>query len=130
MAKKFRYDEFPLALENFNEKKGTYQVSLQYTREFGKLDPVPVKLKFEEIEYALGELKAVQELDSDEQIKLGRQLADRLLPEPVRSRFVGAVQDAGPNQGVRLRLLIRDQALLNIPWEYTYLATGPGPVAR
>ena len=130
MAKKFRYDEFPLALENFNEKKGTYQVSLQYTREFGKLDPVPVKLKFEEIEYALGELKAVQELDSDEQIKLGRQLADRLLPEPVRSRFVGAVQDAGPNQGVRLRLLIRDQALLNIPWEYTYLATGPGPEDR
>lgn len=126
MAKKVKYLEFPLALENFQEERGTYQVALQYTKAFGKLDPVPARLAIDEIAYALGELKSVQELAADEQIRLGRQLADRLLPDPIRSRLIAAVQQAGPDQGIRLRLLIRDQALLNIPWEYTYLPTAPG----
>lgn len=125
MSKKTVYDEFPLALENFNEKRGTYKVSLQYTKEFGKLDPVPVNLNLDQIEYALGELQEVQELDPGEQIALGRQLADRLLPEPVRTRFIDAVRKAGPGKGIRLRLLVRDQSLLNIPWEFTYLPIGP-----
>jgi hypothetical protein len=126
MAPKTVYQEFPLALENFDDETGTYQVSLQYTKEYGAIGPVQVKLNLPEIEYALGELQVVQELDPGEQLELGRRLADRLFPEPMRTRLIEGVQKAGPGIGIRLRLLVRDQTLLNIPWEYTYLRAGPG----
>ncbi len=124
------YTEFPLALDSYNPETGAYQVSLQYSKEFGKLGPVALQLNRPEIEGPLADLDAVQELFKEDQSKFGRQLADRLLPEPIRAKFIEAVQKAGPNQGVRLRLLIRDQELLNIPWEYAYLPTAPGDEDR
>jgi hypothetical protein len=56
-------------------------------------------------------------------------LADCLLPEgPIRDLFSDAYRHAGDDQGIRLRLIIADHALKQLPWEYAiwiYWVTGP-----
>jgi hypothetical protein len=60
--------------------------------------------------------------------ELGKQLARCLLPgEALRQMFLAAYRQAGDKAGVRLRLMIGDHALKQLPWEYTYLNLLDGP---
>src|SRR5208282_3237533 len=53
---------------------------------------------------------------------LGKQLAECLLPTgPIRDLFQDAYRHAGDLGGVRLRLIIADNALKQLPWEYLYV---------
>jgi hypothetical protein len=63
-------------------------------------------------------------------IALGEALADMLLPPTVREMLVRSLEAAGPDQGLRLRLLLDDPPVANLPWEYVYLHRGGGEKTR
>lgn len=63
-------------------------------------------------------------------IALGEALADMLLPPAVREMLVRSMEAVGPEQGLRLRLLLDDPQVANLPWEYVYLQRGGGEKTR
>jgi hypothetical protein len=122
MPKIRKYKDFTLELDNYGKSTGKYQVRMPPTNEWGAPAPVRRSLKLAEIEAPLRDLQA-KDIYVENLIPLGRKLADRLLPAgTIRNSFVTAVKNASLDEGVRLRLLIRDVKLAQIPWEYTYLA--------
>jgi hypothetical protein len=126
MPKIRKYKDFTLELDNYNDSTGDYQVRMPPTEEFGAPAPVMINLNLSEIETPLTDLQA-DDIYVEDLIPLGRKLADRLLPVgTMRNNFVQAVKNASIEEGVRLRLLIRDVKLARIPWEYTYLPLKAG----
>jgi len=63
-------------------------------------------------------------------ITLGEALADLLLPPTVREMFVRSLEAVGPQQGLRLRLVLDDPQVANLPWEYVYLHRTGGEKGR
>jgi hypothetical protein len=51
--------------------------------------------------------------------KMGRQLADVLLPRPVYALLTSSLQTLEPDLILRIRLCL-DSALVDLPWEYLY----------
>jgi hypothetical protein len=60
-------------------------------------------------------------------IALGEALADMLLPPAVRQMLLRSLSAVGPEQGLRLRLVLDDPQAANLPWEYLYLPVVPAP---
>jgi hypothetical protein len=58
---------------------------------------------------------------ADQLQSLGRHLADMLLPPAVRAMLTTSLAATGPGQGLRLRLVLDDLRVANLPWEYLYL---------
>ena len=117
MAKERMYRDFMVELRGFDETTGTYEVALPPTPEYGEPDPVSASLDYDQIETDLGDLEAKQ-IYIEDLIPLGQRLMDRLLPEgPLRQHMVAAIKNAKQDEGVRLRLLIRDARLAQLPWE-------------
>jgi len=115
------YRDFMVELRGFDETTGTYEVALPPTPEYGEPAPVSASLDYDQIETDLGDLEAKQ-IYIEDLIPLGQRLMDRLLPEgPLRQHMVAAIKNAKQDEGVRLRLLIRDARLAQLPWEYCYL---------
>ena len=61
-----------------------------------------------------------RKLDVKDLANLGEQLADFLLPDPVRQLFLNSLSRLQDDEGLRLRLLL-DPSLASIPWEYLYI---------
>ncbi|MCC3473864.1 MULTISPECIES: CHAT domain-containing protein [unclassified Microcoleus] len=61
-----------------------------------------------------------RQLEEKDIVNLGEQLADFLLPDPVRQLFLNSLSRLQPNEGLRLRLFL-DPSLVSIPWEYLYI---------
>lgn len=59
-------------------------------------------------------------------IALGAKLADLLLPDPVRTMLLRSLDLLREDEGLRLRLIINQPALANLPWEYVYLKRSAG----
>lgn len=78
------------------------------------LPPIPPSLQ--------GEIRQLEgrQLEEKEIVNLGEQLANFLLPYPVRQLFLNSLSRLQSNQGLRLRLLL-DPSLVSIPWEYLYI---------
>lgn len=120
MAKKREYVDFKLYLTGAAE--GACQVALLPTPEVGET-VLPVTVPAEkapdaaELAYLEGKSITVGNL-----AKLGRKLADCLLPEgTIRNLFQQAYNEAGNRDaGVRLRLVIADYDLKQWPWEFVY----------
>jgi hypothetical protein len=126
MPKIRKYKDFTLELDNYDDSTSNYQVRMPPTDEWGAPAPVTTKLNLAEIESPLKDLQA-KDIYVEDLIPLGQKLADRLLPAgTIRNSFTSAVQNASLDEGVRLRLLIRDVKLAQIPWEYTHLALKEG----
>jgi hypothetical protein len=53
---------------------------------------------------------------------LGKQLAEMLLPPTVREMFFASMAALDPESGLRLRLVLDDLRVANLPWEYLYLS--------
>jgi hypothetical protein len=115
------YKDFQLELDNYSDATGEYQLRMSPTVDWGAPAPVTINLNFAEIEAPLRDLQA-KDIYVEDLVPLGKKLADRLLPAgTIRNKFVQAVKDAPLEEGVRLKLLIRDVKLAQIPWEYAYL---------
>jgi hypothetical protein len=75
------------------------------------------------------DLLAKRQLDLNEQIAYGRQLAALLLPPYARRLFEDSLHELGPGEGLRVRLRLL-RRLAHLPWEYMHLGeAGDAPVA-
>ena len=91
----------------------------------GESDPIRVPLRMDELKQDLARLER-KAMTLARLMALGERLGDRLLPAgTVRELFKAALAKAGRDGGVRLRLVIRDGRLAQLPWEYAYVQ-GPG----
>lgn len=130
MSQRREYIDFRLRLRDFDSQTRDYAVEVD-SRIGETQRPVPVTLHYAELEDVLGRLDAQQRVGTDRLIEFGQGLANRLLPAgEVRDLFTAALREAGPDGGVRLRLLTDSLVLAQLPWEFTYLqlhAGEPGP---
>ncbi len=118
-----KYTDFILVLDDFDKDSQAYTVQLLPGAAWGELDKAHAVLNETEIETMLENLEA-DNTDGQEIVKLGKALADRLLPAgPLRDALVDAVRACGLDEGIRLRLQIRPVPLQQLPWEYTWVAT-------
>lgn len=125
---KREYIDFKLFLTRPPDDQDACQVSLLPTPEVGETS-TPVTVPAEEGPPAdlLPQL-AQKSITLRQLATLGKGLAKWLLPEgTIRERFKYAYDRAGPDGGVRLRLIIADHGLKGWPWEYVYLNFLDGP---
>jgi hypothetical protein len=116
------YSDLTLELRDLDPATEQYTVSLTGSS-VGELAPVPASLTSAELEQGLAELEDGGIEQEDDLVAFGQALADRLLPEgQLRTTVTETLRNLGPDAGVRLRLLIREPRLAQIPWEYTYLS--------
>jgi esterase/lipase superfamily enzyme len=126
MAKERRYIDFMIELRGVNLEADSFEVAVVPSKELGDPPPVSVRFSYDEIEEDLQKLEE-KAIDPEDLVRVGRQLADRLLPAgTVRNLFQESVRRAGRDGGVRLRLIIRDPLLARLPWEYSYLPLREG----
>jgi hypothetical protein len=122
------YIDFPLELRDVDAAADTYKVALLPTPAIGETAAVEVAYRYDALRDALHDVE--DWIDQDELIALGEQLAARLLPGRIRELFEGALKQAGRDGGVRLRLLIRNAKLAQLPWELAYLQRTDGAKDR
>lgn len=125
------YTDFNLQLRGLNDETGRFEVAVLPSSEIeGTRDPVEVDHDADELQDNLYFLER-KETDLQDLITLGEALAKRLLPTgKVRDLFKQAVAKTSATGGVRLRLLIHDPRLAQLPWEYTYLPLHDGEKDR
>jgi CHAT domain len=116
------YIDFKLFLTASPESKGVCQVAVLPTPEVGEaITPVTVSLDNTPRADLLAQL-ASKTITLANLAILGNQLAECLLPSgPIRSLFRDAYRFAGDDRGVRLRLILADHALKQLPWEFLYV---------
>lgn len=64
---------------------------------------------------------ADKKLYPDELLELGNSLGSMLLPESIGDLFRAALARLRDNQGLRVRLICRDEQLAALPWEYVHV---------
>ncbi len=101
------------------ESNQTFKVSVPFSEVGETREAVTVSV--EGMENQLSKLER-KRLSPQELIELGKQLTIRLLPPgEISNLFQKAIERAGSEGGVRLRLVIKDIKLAQIPWEFCYL---------
>ncbi|MEA5593462.1 CHAT domain-containing protein [Rivularia sp. UHCC 0363] len=119
MVKNRQYVNFNLELRDYDESNQTFKVSVPFSEVGETREAVTVSI--EGIENQLSKLER-KRLSPQELIELGKQLTIRLFPPgEISNLFQKAVERAGLEGGVRLRLVIKDIKLAQIPWEFCYL---------
>jgi CHAT domain len=114
------YLDLRLDLRDLDEKADTFAISLSGPQ-IGDSGVVSSRYAPSELEDSLYWL-ADRNISEQDLIVLGEGLSDRLLPEgEIRTQVKAALNTAGRDGGVRLRLVIRDPLLAQLPWEYAYL---------
>jgi CHAT domain len=118
-----KYIDFNLQLQEPDSVANEFNISVLPSTDIeGTRESIVIKNDFDELHYELEDLEN-KKPNSEDLIKLGKKLADRLLPlGKIRELFQAAISKAGSDGGVRLRLWINGHKLAQIPWEYTYLS--------
>jgi hypothetical protein len=117
-----RYIDLTLELRDLDPATERYTVSLTGSP-VGEPIPEPASMNHAELEAGLAELEDGGIEEEEDLVAFGRALADRLLPAGVvRTKVTELLRNLGPDDGVRLRLLIWEPRLAQLPWEYTYLS--------
>ncbi|HJQ33099.1 MAG TPA: CHAT domain-containing protein [Pyrinomonadaceae bacterium] len=125
------YIDFSLGLSDLSDDGGgSFRVTVLHSPVGESEQPAIVPYKPEELSDALDALEQ-KSVEPDELFELGARLAALLLPPgQVRDLFLRALDRAGRDGGVRLRLVIREPRLAQLPWEYAYLQTHGGERSR
>jgi len=117
-----KYIDFKLYLSRVSDGEETIQVALLPTPEVGETT-TPITVAFQEtaIRDPLAYL-ANKSITLRNLVKLGKQLGDWLLPDGmIRDLFKEAHKHAGNEGGVRIRLIIADHTLKQLPWEFVHV---------
>ncbi len=116
------YIDFKLYLTRADNGQGACQVSLLPTPEIGEsISPVFVPAESAPNPDLLA-LLAGKIISLPQLAQLGKQLANCLLPEgTIRELFIQSFRQVKNEAGIRLRLIIADHALKQLPWEYVFL---------
>lgn len=128
MAEKKNYIDLKLYLSRPAGDAQACQVALLPTPEVGEtIEPVTVGADKGPPSELLPQI-TTKTITIRKLAEYGRGLANWMLPEgTIRELFQEAYKRAGNSGGVRLRLIIADQSLKELPWEYVYLQLLPGP---
>ncbi len=130
MSQARQYVDFRLELRDLDEATDTFKVSVPYSAVGETEQAFSVPYRRAAMEDHLDDLER-KRIDQQGVIALGEQLAERLLPAgPVRELLQKALDQAGRDGRVRLRLIIRDNKLAQLPWEFTYLQRHHGEKDR
>ncbi|MEI2579990.1 CHAT domain-containing protein [Scytonema sp. PRP1] len=141
MVKNRQYVNFNLELRDYDESNQTFKISVPFSEVGETRKAVTVSYPSKEIEpISASDAEKTREavliegvekqfrklerkrLSPQELIELGKQLTIRLFPPgEISNLFQKAVERAGSEGGVRLRLVIKDLKLAQIPWEFCYL---------
>jgi hypothetical protein len=122
------YIDFGLHLEPPGHPHSVCRVSLLPTPEIGEtLEPVDIPRQ-DSPPADLLPLLAAKAITWSDLVRIGKKLANILLPEgPIRELFLQAYRQAGPQGGVRLRIIATLNDLKQLPWEFAFLPLYPGP---
>jgi hypothetical protein len=130
MSHEREYIDLILELRDLDTVSDTFKVAVLFSPLGETRHPCSVPYGFEELESDLNSLEEKQ-IDQERLIELGEKFADRLLPPgKIRELFNQAMSSAGQDGGVRLRLLIREPRLAQLPWEFCYLQSHDGKKDR
>jgi CHAT domain len=125
MAAMRAYVDLTLRLRQLDLAADTFQVELAPGAPGGDTGTAVVSYQLAALQDDLETLDA-KEIDRDGLIRLGRGLAERLLPAAIREPFERLLATAGQDGGVRLRLAIDAPPLATLPWEYCYYEPSQG----
>jgi len=122
VSRRRNYQDLFLELRDLDDATDTFSVAVLPSPGVGETQsPSLVPYGIEGLREDLEALRT-KSIGQESLISLGERLAERLLPPgQVRDLFQQALRAVDRNDGVRLRLLIRDHRLAQIPWEFTYL---------
>jgi CHAT domain len=131
MTKKREYIDFKLELRDLDEKADMFKVAVLPSPSVGETrQAIEVPYRFKDVEDYLYAIDR-KVIDQDDLVKFGKLLGARLLPsDEIRQLFLQAYKQAGRDGGVRLRLIIREPKLAQIPWEFCYFQLHPGEISR
>lgn len=137
MSKPRRYIDFKLHLSKMPDGNGdgNFLVSLLPSAEVGESTLPTIIDSANKPETGLLQLLAAKQITLKDLIAIGKKLTDILLPDEgpgegsIRDAFRRAYEKAKESEdvGVRLRLIIADHDLKEMPWEYFYLNMANGP---
>jgi len=71
-----------------------------------------------------------RELQFDELILLGEELASLLLPPAIRGFYLRSLEKLREDEGLRIRIRPHDHSLAVLPWEYAYVQRPDVPPGR
>jgi len=129
VAKERQYIDLNVELRDLDRATDKFKVALS-SPAVGESEVAEAPYGRDELEDNLDRLDR-KRIDLADLIALGEQLTARLLPsEQIRQLFKNALSKAGQDGGVRLRLLIREPALAQLPWEFSYLQLHEGELDR
>jgi hypothetical protein len=125
-----RYTELQLELRDLDAEACTFKVSLLPSAVGESRSAIAVSVDFDKLKEDLQNLED-KYIKRGRLIELGERLAALLLPPgTIRELFARAVANAGQDGGVRLRLIVREPRLMQLPWEFAYLQLHEGEKDR
>jgi hypothetical protein len=130
MNRERQYVDLILELRDLDAETDTFTVAILFSPVGETREPDSVRYEFEDLKSALDSLEK-KDITQERLIELGEKLAARMLPPgKIRELFNQAVSKAGQDGGVRLRLLVREPRLAQLPWEFCYLQQHNGEKDR
>ncbi len=122
-----QYTNLNLELRDLDESTNTFKVSVPIS-DVGETREAFSALYFsEEMKEYLRRLERKNNLPLSELVAFGKQITARLFPSPeIRNLFQRAIEKAGQDGYIRLRLVIKHLKLAQIPWEFCYFPQPEG----
>ena len=113
------YADFVLRASDWNA--GSFNVLVSQTPDLSQMpQPEQVQVDTEALNKLL--TKVVRKSLSPKQFQeLGKQLSRLLLPPAVRAMLMYSLAQLEPDEGLRLRLVLTDPQIANVPWEFINL---------
>lgn len=112
------YNDFTLRLRDLED--GQFQVEVLHSPVGEMNQPTVVAYEPARLTRWLNKLE-FKGIQQPELIALGEALADLLLPNEPRQMLLRSLAALPDGSGLRLRLVINEPELANLPWEYVYL---------
>jgi len=118
MVSERKYVDFNLLLQGLDLVANTFKVSVPLSPVGETREETTVSYPTEELQKRLQLLEKRKILKKAPLIEIGKQLTSRLFPsEEIRKLFQRAIDEAGAEGSVRLRLIINHPKLAQLPWE-------------
>lgn len=127
MANERKYVDFNLLLQGLDSATNKFKVSVPLSAVGETRGEVIVSYPSKEVQRQLKQLEKRKILKKKPLIEIGKELTARLFPsKEIRNFFQRAIDQAGAEGGVRLRLIINHPKLAQLPWEFCYLPVPEG----
>ena len=122
MSKTRQYTNLNLELRDLDESTNTFKVSVPISDIGETREAFSAPYLYEEMEEHLIRLERKNNISLSQLVEFGKQITVRLFPSSeIRNFIERAIEKAGQDGCIRIRLVIRHPKLAQIPWEFCYL---------